>query len=457
MPISDTYKNSRRFFLTTAASAVGATMLPACSDSTHEGTSPLDATSEPSSRALFNLKGPAPLNAANLCPAFAAVLEKQRVYTQRLSADVGFINRRDFIATEVESSRSACAEMLGVSDTQSIAFVRNTSEANACVINGLNLQPDDEVLLWEENHGSNYRSWHYRHQLKPFQVRRLTLPSDPQNNAEIVNSFLSKVSAKTKVVSFSHISNISGLRLPASNICKAIHAINPDIFIHIDGAQSWGNIAVDLDEIGCDSYSSSAHKWLCGPRGVGILMIKEKWAAQMNPSIISYDFNYNYPLEQLPDYASRFEQLGQRDTAAIGALGEAVKIHKEIGLAAVEAKIASLTSYAIKAAAEIGIETITPSNAAFRQGVVILKVGGKHKSYGAFLALHNAGIASAFVHANTVHCGPTGVVETGSQPQYLRLCPHIYNSEKDIDIAMAHVARIVESNIEIGREVIRYL
>jgi selenocysteine lyase/cysteine desulfurase len=59
-----------------------------------------------------------------------------------------------------------------------------------------------------------------------------------------------------------------------------------------------------------------------------------------------------------------------------------------------------------------------------------------------FLALHNAGIASAFVHGNNVHCSPSGVPKQLEAEVFLRICPHIYNSTKDIDFAVEIAAKI---------------
>lgn len=408
-------------------------------------------------RRQFHFSGQAPLNAANLCPAFSDVLETHRSLASRLSADPGFLNRRDVVHNELDQARRACARLLGVKHREELAFVRNTSEANAVVINGLDLAASDEVLLWRENHSTNYRSWHYRHQRYPFRVRSLALQLAERSDTEIVKQFTAALSENTRVVSFSHVSNISGARLPAAAICKAVHAYNPDIFVHIDGAQSWGSMAVNLDEIGCDSYSSSAHKWLCGPRGTGVLFVRNAWAQRLHPLILGYDFEFDYPLTSLPDNAQRFECLGQRDTAAVAALGVAARKHLDLGAARIEARVAELTSYTRQALERAGIAVRSPAGAGRSHGVVVADLGGSHKSYGAFLALHNAGIASAYVEGNTVHCSPQGLPEQSDSDVLLRLCPHIYNNTADIDAAVEIAARIHSSNFEIIKEVVRFL
>lgn len=405
----------------------------------------------------FQFSRQAPLNAANLCPAFTQVLDVQQELTRRLNADVGFLNRRDVVHTELAQAKDSCARLLGINNTDDFALVRNTSEANAVIVNGLDLTAEDEVLLWQENHATNYRSWHYRHLRRPFRVRPLPLEAADKSDDEIVATFVAALNAHTRVVSFSHLSNISGTRLPAAAICRAVHAYNPSIHVHVDGAQSWGSMRVDLGKMDCDSYASSAHKWLCGPRGVGILYMRRKRAEQISPLILGYDFDFDYPEEALPVDARRFESLGQRDTAACAALGAAAQTHLAIGPEKIEQRISELTQYARQAFENVGINIRTPADPRRGHGVVVADLGGRHKSYGAFLALHNAGIASAFVHGNKVHCTPEGIPRESESDVWLRICPHIYNTTADIDAAVQIASRIQRSNFEIIKEVVRFL
>lgn len=417
----------------------------------------LTSTNWNSVRSLFTFSKQAPLNAANLCPAFDHVHAKLALYTERLNSDVSFINRKNFIENEVEASRTKVCSMLGIDDTSQLAFVRNTSEANATIVQGLQLEPDDEVLLWDQNHPTNYRSWHYQHKFSPFVCKYFTLNLQANDTDYFVDTFVKHLTPKTKVVSFSHLSNISGLRLPAKEIVQAIKKYNKNIFIHLDGAQSWGSIEVNIDEIGCDSFSSSGHKWFCGPRGTGILFVKEEWIEKIRPNILGYNFTFDYPDETFPADATRFESLGQRDDAAYGAIGDTVDLHQNIGIVQIERRIQNLTQYGLNGFSKIGISTITPKDPNYGHGAIIADMGGQIKTYGAFLALHNAGISSAFVHDNKIHCTPNGILSEDDKPVYLRICPHLYNNIEDLDHALSVVRRIKESNFEIIKETIKFM
>ena len=105
-------------------------------------------------RAQFSFDEDAvPMNAANLCPSFRAVAERVSQLTADIDHDCSFNNRAKFSAM-LEDSRARVASQLNVSGDE-IALVRNTSEANNIINNGLPLTEGDRVLLWDQNHPTN--------------------------------------------------------------------------------------------------------------------------------------------------------------------------------------------------------------------------------------------------------------------------------------------------------------
>jgi cysteine desulfurase/selenocysteine lyase len=332
-------------------------------------------------------------------------------------------------------------------------LLRNTSEANSIINNGLDLAAEDEVLAWEENHPTNRHSWRYRAQRHRFTYRELALPAT-LSDEEIVQQFKDSLTRKTRVVTFSHLSNVSGRLLPAQAICEMVHKFDPSIWVHIDGAQSWGSVALDLPALGCDSFSSSGHKWLMGPRATGILYVRSGRATEVWPATLGYDFTLSYPEDSLPENAQRFELLGQRDPAPFAALTAAVETQHSLGGSlAVQNRIAELTRYTREAATAAGLQCLGPANA---HGVTVIDLNNAIKAYGAFIALHNEGIAAAFVNGSRICCEPEqGMPESG--PVYVRLSPHLYNSVQEIDQAIATIRRINESPLHIVKELLRFI
>ena len=118
--------------------------------------------------------GKIPFNAANLCPSPRTVSERVTELTRDEDSDVSPGNRTKF-AVLLEDSRKKVAEQLGVSPDE-IALVRNTSEANTLVNNGVPLAAGDEVVLWDQNHPCNNAAWDVRAARHGFQVKRVTVP-----------------------------------------------------------------------------------------------------------------------------------------------------------------------------------------------------------------------------------------------------------------------------------------
>lgn len=225
-----------------------------------------------------------PMNAANLCPMPTAVSRAVERYGRELDRDMSHVNRRR-IEDLKEDARSRLARQLGVSADE-LAIVRNTSEANNIIVQGLPLDAGDEILLWDQNHPSNGVAWDVQASRLGCRVRRLSVPANIGSIDEAVALFTNATTAKTKVVSFTHISNVSGLRLPTCEICAALRK-QGDVYIHVDGAQTWGVCDVDLHELGCDSFSASAHKWFMGPREVGLLYVRQPHIERIWPNCVS--------------------------------------------------------------------------------------------------------------------------------------------------------------------------
>ena len=226
-----------------------------------------------------------PMNAANLCPMPSAISRAVARYAAALDRDLSSAHRRE-VEAKKETARAGIAAQLGVAADE-IAIPRNTSEANATVVNGLALKPGDEVLLWDQNHPSNALAWDVRAAREGFRVRRFSVPMDAGSIDEVVEHVAAQPGPATRVVTFTHISNVSGFRLPAAEICAALRRRDPEVFIHVDGAQTWGIADVNLAAMGCDSFSGSAHKWFMGPRETGLLYVRAARQDELAPRVVS--------------------------------------------------------------------------------------------------------------------------------------------------------------------------
>ena len=407
--------NSRRSFLKEVAAS--AALLPIALESSEAST--LAETSIDGEaywhlvRAQFSFsEKKVPMNAANLCPSSRAVSERVSELTADIDRDCSFNNRAKFSGLR-ETSRDKVAKQLGVSADE-IALVRNTSEANNTINNGISLEEGDEVVLWSQNHPTNNVAWDVRAARFGLTVKRVSTPKHPKSTQELIDTFISALSAKTKVLSITHVSNVSGIHLPAKQIVEAAHA--KGVYVHLDGAQSWGALDVNLRDIGCDSYSASAHKWFMGPKEAGVLYVKESNIPRIWPNVVAPGWGDD--VDPDPKGARKFESLGQRDDACLAAIGTTVDFHNAIGAAQVETRMMELATALKTGLVDAGFTLVTPEDPKLSGGVCIIQVE-RAKSREALNQLYDEhGIAGA---------GTGGI----------RLCPHVYNT-------MEHVERAVE-------------
>ena len=352
-----------------------------------------------------------PMNAANLCPSPRVVAERVSALTRDIDVDCSSQNRRKF-GELLEQSRAAVAGQLGVTADE-IALVRNTSEANNVINNGLPLDPGAEIVVWDQNHPTNNVAWDVRAARFGLTVTRIATPAAPSGIDELVGTFERALTPRTRVLALTHVSNVSGVRLPVRALAEVAH--RRGIHVHVDGAQSWGALDVNLRDLGCDSYTASAHKWLVGPKEVGLLFVTTERIDDIWPSVVAP--SWGGQVEPRPTGARKFESMGQRDDAALAAIGTTVAFQNRMGLAEIEARVLELAARLKAGLREAGYDLVTPVARELSGGVCIASVDGDRRQQivGALYTEH--GIAGA---------------ATGG----LRLCPHIYNTHEHVDRAI---------------------
>ena len=360
------------------------------------------------------------MNAANLCPSPFPVMEAVFKYTRDLDTDASFQNRAKYRQIR-EDTREKMARLLGA-HADEIALVRNTSEANNAISSGYHLGEGDEVLLSDLNHPSNNKAWEVKSRRYGFKINYVSVALIPQSEDEIVEAFEKAYTPATKIMSFTHVSNTTGLAMPARKLCAA--ARTRGVFSLVDGAQSFGALRIDLADMGCDAYTGSAHKWFMGPKEVGVLYVRKDSQGHVWPSIVSAGWRDDV------DSARKYEVLGQRDDAALTATGRGVDFHEKIGPDRVEARMRQVATAIKEGVSDLaGVELSTSMDPALSAGVVIFKPGELdprkvfNKLYGTY---HIAGAGM----------GPN-----------IRLSPHVYNTLDEADRVVAAIAEMLKDGV----------
>jgi selenocysteine lyase/cysteine desulfurase len=360
------------------------------------------------------------LNAANLCPSPHMVRDRVFRLTEDVDGDVSFQNRAKFNAL-LEESRRKLAAFTGASEDE-IAIVRNTSEANNFIVNGINLKAGDEVVVFDQNHPTNNVAWDVRAARAGCAVKRAGVPQIPNDAEEILNVFRAAITSKTRVLSFTDVSNTTGVRMPSKELCRM--ARERGVYTHVDGAQTFGALPLNLREMGCDSYSASAHKWFMGPKEAGVLYIRQERIPEIWPSVVGV--GWGAKVETAARGARKFETLGQRDDAAVSAMGTTADFHNLIGRERIEARIRELAAALKEGVGKVpGARLRTSAKQELSAGVCVIGFDGKdhQKIYGALYDKH--GVAGA---------------ATGG----LRFCPHIYNTLEEIDRTVSALHQVIK-------------
>lgn len=146
-----------------------------------------------------------PINAANLCPSFHAVQEYVNQMGIDMNKDVSIQKRTSVFATIIDDARALIAQQLNIS-TAELAFMRNATEANNIINNGLDFNAGEEVVIWSENHGTNNRAWAIRQQRNP-NINIITVDlTGATTDQEVINRFVARVKpGVTRVVTFSEV------------------------------------------------------------------------------------------------------------------------------------------------------------------------------------------------------------------------------------------------------------
>lgn len=270
----------------------------------------------------------------------ARPVEDRVVELIRLYDEEGF-NSRHLLEEATEKARTKLAQWLRVTADE-VAFTDNASHSVAIVASGIDWKPGDEVLMSEEEHPALLLNFYYLQRLG-VTVRRFALDPDP---AQQLVHLEKAVGPRTRLIATSHVTALTGMRVAVREI--SAFARSRQIPTLIDGAQAVGEIDVDVAAIGCDFYVSNGHKWLHGPKGTGILVVRQDALDIAQPLQLGTGAAA-YPLPDgtkvvLNKTARRFE-YATRHLGQFGGLLYALEWLESIGLDAIVDHARELSAY----------------------------------------------------------------------------------------------------------------
>ena len=294
-----------------------------------------------------------------------------------------------------------------------IALLRNATEANSYIANGVDLKSGDEVLITDQEHPGGEHPWNLRAKRYGIVVKKIILPKPVPDAASVLELFNRAITPQTRVIFFSHITTVTGVVLPAKEICAL--ARSKGILSAVDGAHVPGMMKLNLQEIGCDMYTASPHKWLQAPKGSGFLFVRDEMIDRLWNTIATE--GWDDPKLR----AERFQRIGSSNVPSLHGLRAAIELANEIGMDRIEKRHRQTADYLLKAMIQRGAESWTSPNAALRCAIVTVNVPPIVR-----LELEKWLWAERKIR-----------LRGGEQPSKLRLSTPYYVSRKDADRFLA--------------------
>jgi selenocysteine lyase/cysteine desulfurase len=247
-----------------------------------------------------------------------------------------------------------------------IALLRNATEANSYIANGVELKPGDEVLMTDQEHPGGEHPWDLRAKRYGIVVKKITLPRPVENPTQVLNLFSDAITPRTRVLFFSHISTFSGVVLPAKELCAL--ARTKGIISAVDGAHVPGMMRLNLHDLGCDMYSSSPHKWLQAPKGSGFLYVRDEMIDRIWNTIATEGW------DDVKIRAERFQRIGSSNVPALWGLRASIQLANDIGMDRIERRHRQLCDYILTAMVKRGATSWTSPDPSMRCAIATVNV-----------------------------------------------------------------------------------
>jgi selenocysteine lyase/cysteine desulfurase len=261
--------------------------------------------------------------------------------------------------------RDPLARFVGCSRDE-IALVRNATEANSYIANGLDLKAGDEVLISDQEHPGGEHPWNLRAKRYGIVVKKFVLPKPPRDAAEILSLVEGAITPRTRVIFVSHITTTTGVVLPVKEICAL--ARGKGILSAIDGAHVTGMMRLDIKDLGCDFYSSSPHKWLQAPKGSGFLYVRDEVIDRLWNTIATEGW------DEPKLRAERFQRIGSSNVPALWGLRAAIALAESIGLDRIEKRHRAMGDYMLDQMQRRRAQFWTSSDPALRCAITTVNV-----------------------------------------------------------------------------------
>ena len=326
-----------------------------------------------------------------------------------------------------EEARLKVAKFLNAPSSETIIWVRNTTEAINLVTytwGQAHLTSGQDIVLTEMEHHSNLVPWQHLAKTKNLNLKFIPVKDDGLLDIETAKTL---IGPNTGLLGLIHMSNVLGTINPVKELAQLAHGVGAPVLI--DAAQSVPHVTLDVQDLGCDFLAFSGHKML-GPTGIGVLYVNPIILEQMDPFLRGGEMVRDVSFENATwnDIPMKFE-AGTPNIADAIALATAIDYLEDVGLQNIHEHERLLTEYAVSELDKLEIvNSVGPRDFAVRGGIVSFDIPNLHPhDLGTYL--DHLGIAIRTGH----HCAMPLVRDRLGLVATARASFYLYNSPEEVE------------------------
>lgn len=258
-------------------------------------------------------------NNGGVCPSPRAVNEALKRYLDYSNQAPSYLMWRN-LEPEIENVRRRLARAFGA-DPEEVAITRNATESLETCLNGFDLNPGDEVLTTDQDYPRMITTIQQRERRDGIKLVQVQVPAASKTKKEIVKAFEDGITPKTKLMLVSQVVFMTGMINPVRDVVAL--GRKHGIPVIVDGAHAFAQFPFKRNDLDCEYYGASLHKWLMAPVGTGLLFVKKDkigglWSLMASAETQSKDIR-------------KYEEIGTHPAANHNAIAEALTFNELIG------------------------------------------------------------------------------------------------------------------------------
>ncbi len=361
------------------------------------------------------------LNNGGVSPSPKVVMETEKRYLEISNMGPAYYMWR-ILGPELEVVRRRLAQSFGC-ETEEVAITRNASEALEIVQMGMDLKAGDEILTTNQDYPRMLTTWGQRARREGLVLKQIPFPVPVAKLDDLYERIERAITTKTKVIHICHITNLTGQIFPVKKICQMARARGIETVV--DGAHAFGQFPFTRDELDCDYYGTSLHKWILAPIGTGMLYVRKNKIDKIWPLMAAP--------EAMNSNIRKFEEIGTHPASQRNSITEAVTFHESIGVERKAARFRYLRKRWSNRLRDLpGVKLLTSDDPELSCGIGLVSVDG-------------LGATELSGHLLEKHRIFTVAINHKDEFSGLRITPNVYTTLEEIDDFSRVMEKIVKA------------